>query len=384
MAATREKWQRISPPKGHTDKIYFLNTNPQCEIRFLVLQFGERKPIEVEDDLYKLRIYAVFSGAITHASTLLGIPDQLATELVENPVDADDVEFNAKVDLIHYVFGLKNFSNQEYYFYIKGNLDDENDADKFLTVLDYTAEEVDTKTINMIKDIIRNYLVDEFSRDINELIEQGRDDLAWDKAVQLESKGYYELTWDMTEAQLPHLDRNALIERYTHISQNNPMYADEALERLINIYGEEKGTTAEERSVILEKQFKLAMMMKIKNSVLISRLFNEMAGKPFSVNVVDITTVDGLIVIAREMRNQVPEATSSKKKKSDASVTTGGGIFAASAAASSAEGVEQKEEPAENKTEPAADNIKYSKKRPHDDSIDEETKDPEAKRRKNK
>lgn len=378
MATTREKWQKITPPDAHADKIYFLNTNPKCRIRFLVLQLEkETKEVEEEEDLYRIRIYAVFSGLIGNASQFLGIPSELSEGFVENPIgENEDEELREDIDAIHRIFELKDFGDQGFYNYIKGNLDDEKDAVKFLNLLNCAVEEVDQKTINDIQDLIKIFLEDEFIEEANKQLEQGQDDVAWKKVVALEQQGYYELTWQITEAQFQYLDRNALIDRYTHISQNNPVHADEALERLINFYGEEKDTAAmqqEKTYKILEKQFTLAMMMKKKNSTLISRLFNEMSGKPLSADFIDITTTEGLIELAREIRGKL-------KAKPTPSTT---GVFAAGAATAplATTGQMEAEEPAEIKTEPTADKMDY-RKRPRDESIDDETRDPNPKRKK--
>lgn len=276
----------------------YLNQSSECIFRLLA--FEKR-----ENGLFT--VVAVFScGLGSYASSLIQ-NNKLRSDVVKsypggNLSEADIVDINKP--FLEASFAIsKSIGGELASWGIEVWTINEDRVIQFLKLIS-AREEIDEVSLKAMLEETLGSLEKYYQDEISRLMEAGKIDEAWGKALELQKQNYFEVIWAVVESfNVGHSQDEVgrLMSMYENIAQNNSKYADLALERLIVLTGEQY-SSQKDKIVRLEKQMILVMRMKEKNNDLVSRLFSELCDFKFD-DKIDIFTAHGLIKLASLIRS---------------------------------------------------------------------------------
>lgn len=272
---------------------------------------------QLEGDLFD--VSAVFSGSINAGGPVCfsqGKNPAILDSL--NPLALQEDDINQ----IHNQFKNLGFPQRNCCEILGSKLNGER-LIEFIQLLN-AVESIDPESLNHMMMLLKLKKPEEtFVDEINILMDKGDIEEAWKKAVELQFEGYAEIIWQVAERFNEGHSKEfipLLIEMYEYIAKVNPVYSEEALERLIILTGE-KYSEPKDKVIRVETQFKIAMQMKGKDYQLISRLFTELCGIPLN-NIINPFEPEGMLQLAGLMRALAAENQQLKAEAGKSSAST--------------------------------------------------------------
>lgn len=297
MSISRGSWEKIADFENNKGLIrdpitVYLNPSSECLIRLLSFE-------KHTNGLFS--IIAVFPQGLSVWTGAI-ITDEKLQETVKNLHSTISNLSKTEISNIQKSFREASFPQANWGGIQAFDLNEDRTV-QFLELV-REKEEINQTSLEEILESIGLRLPEKyFQNEISSLMEDGKIDEAWCKAIELQKNNYFEIIWEVVEnfnIGHSHDEVDRLINMYENIAHNNPKYADTAVERLITLTGE-KYPNKDDKIIRLEKQITLAMRMKEKNTDLISRLFSELCNLNLDNNI-NIFSASGLIELARLMR----------------------------------------------------------------------------------